>query len=78
MEQNKGKKNIIQYLAKVIPMVSLVNYNVGKVFLKNKVKTDLHLEYTKQKFSCFFLCVHSKISKYFFYCGECMLKQKNF
>lgn len=35
-------------LAKVIPLVSLVNGNVGKVFFKNKLGTDLHQEHTNQ------------------------------
>lgn len=64
-------------LAKVIPLVPLVNCNVGKVFFKNKVGTDLHQEHTNQN-DCSFLCANSKMYKYFFYQGGCLLRQKNF
>lgn len=56
MEQNEKKKNIIQFFGKSNPCGPFGKLQCWKIFLKNKVETDLHLEHTNQKHSWFFIC----------------------
>lgn len=63
MEQNEKKKNLIQFFGKSNPCGPFGKLQCWKIFLKNKVETDLHLEHTNQKHSWF---AHSKMNDYFF------------